>query len=555
MRSRFHVGTEFRRSRANAEEAARAGQSGPPIRGGWPLLACDNAQIKPRRMNTLGCHRIRPRWCNTDSAPGQALVRFRRFPMRRMNRWTAWIQGSSHLSHPSQACQKPLRWLTPAVCLAIAACGGGGGGNESRPEPFGLVKVTAVDSFGGAVAGATVTGPQGSSKTDAMGGALVVTGASGSSANVTLSLATFVDQSITISSVSGKINEVAVTLKRATSAAGGSLSSRSGIVPTISSNGQQMSFEIELVVVDGNSQALENLTPANFVLRSCTPDPVDSRVDCVRGSGPNADKAYAPMQTSPEALALIAGRPAQPYASGLLLDQSGSISQSDPTGARLFATKAFLNGLGAGDQVLIAAFAGGSGALIPTAPLTQYTPFRDRASAASYYPTLDSLAPLLGGDTPLYQSLDTFRQQVVGATSLPAGLAKAVVIFTDGADTRCGSPETCQGRRAQSIMAANQDQLRVFTIGLSKGVDVAALGELANQTGGAFLYADSAEQLIPLYGSVGRLLSLSLSTYRLRWTVQASAAGAFQPGYALVGHVQVNAGSSSFDVPFIVGIP
>ena len=455
---------------------------------------------------------------------------------------------------PSQRRRWALSWVGAAVSLALAACGGGGGGNPS-PEPFGLVKVSAVDGYGAAVAGATIVGPQGSSKTDAQGGALVVVGTPGSSATLTLSRATFADQSIDISSTAGKINEVSVTLKRVTSLAGGSLSSRSGVVPTVSSNGQQLSFEVELVVVDGNSQAIENLSSANFVLRTCTPDPADSRVDCVRGTSIDSDKAYAPLQAAPEGLALIPGRPAQPYAAGLLLDQSGSILQSDPTGARLFSTKAFLSGLGSDDHALLAAFAGGPSALIPTVPLTLYASFKDRASAASYFPTLDGLTSLVGGDTPLYQSLDTMRQQLVGATALPAGQAKAVVVFTDGADTRCGSPEACRSTRAQSIRAANQDQVRIFTIGLSKGVDVVALGELANQTGGAFLYADSAEQLIPLYGSVGKLLSLSLPTYRLRWTVQASAAGAFHSGDALLGRVQVNAGTRSFDVPFIVGIP
>ena len=77
----------------------------------------------------------------------------------------------------------------------------------------------------------------------------------------------------------------------------------------------------------------------------------------------------------------------------------------------------------------------------------------------------------------------------------------------------------------------------------------------SNQTGGALLYADTPEQLLPMYGSVGRLLSLSLPTYRLRWTVQAAAAGAFRPGQSLIGRVQVSAAGKVFDVPFIVGIP
>ena len=87
------------------------------------------------------------------------------------------------------------------------------------------------------------------------------------------------------------------------------------------------------------------------------------------------------------------------------------------------------------------------------------------------------------------------------------------------------------------------------------GVDLLALGELANQTGGAMLYADTVEQLLPLYGSVGRLLSLSLPTYRVSWTVRADVPGAFQPGSSLLGRVQVNSGKGTFDVPFVIGIP
>jgi len=130
-----------------------------------------------------------------------------------------------------------------------------------------------------------------------------------------------------------------------------------------------------------------------------------------------------------------------------------------------------------------------------------------------------------------------------------------LVVFTDGVDTYCGSPETCRTRRKQSIDDAKAAGVRLFTIGLSSGVDIVALGELANQTGGALLYADSPEQLLPLYGSVGKLLSLSLPTYRLRWTVRAGTSGVFQPGSTLIGRVQVTTNAGTFDVPFTVGIP
>ncbi|HXS31153.1 MAG TPA: vWA domain-containing protein, partial [Steroidobacteraceae bacterium] len=336
------------------------------------------------------------------------------------------------------------------------------------------------------------------------------------------------------------------TLDRATLAAGGSLASRSGVLPAVSNSAQRMTFEVELVVVDGESRPIENLTRADFALRPCTPDAANNRIDCVRGPGADSDVAYTPVNPTPETLTLIPGQPAMPYAAALLLDQSGSILHSDLTGARLFSAKAFLQGMGTDDHALLAAFASGSGAIIPTVPLTVYGPFRDKAAAPSYFPTLDSLVPLVGGDTPLYESVDALRQQAVSDAALPAGLAKALVVFTDGTDTTCGGPETCRTRRGQSIQAAKADGVRLFTIGLSSGVDVVALGELANQTGGAMLYADSAQQLLPLYGSVGKLLSLNLPNYRLRWTVEAGVPGALQPGSTLIGQVQVTTATGTF---------
>lgn len=446
-------------------------------------------------------------------------------------------------------------WAVTAMGLMLGACGGGGGGgsDSAAPAALGLVKVTVSDLYGTKVAGATVQGPQGQVTTDALGVALVPINSPDGTAGVTISHATFVDKVLSATSTVGQVAELNVTLARATTAAGGSLSSRSGTLPSVDGTGRQMSFEIELVVVDGDANPITDLTLADFTLQACTPNPATPQVDCVRGAGTDVDVAYEPAAAMPEALMAVAGRAARPYAAALLLDQSGSIQQSDPTGARLFSSKAFLNGLGADDQALLSAFAGGTDALLPTRPLTFYAPFRARAAVSSYFPTLDALAPLVGGNTPLYASIDALRQHL--ASDAPVGLAKAMVIFTDGADTDCGGPEACRAIRAQTIQRANQDQVQLITIGLSSGVDIAALGELANQTGGALLFADTVQQLLPLYGSVGRLLSQSLPTYRLRWTVQAGAAGVFRPGHALLGRVQVSAGGRRFDVPFIVGIP
>lgn len=472
---------------------------------------------------------------------------------------------TSNHRRPAQAAgraapARPRAWaavLVTAACLALAACGGGGGGaaDSNAVTPLGLVKLTVNDSFGAAVAGAQVRGPRETSTTDAKGVALVSLNAPDSSATVILSSTSFADQSVAISSSGGKVNEVAITLQRKASPAGGSLASRGSDLPVVSADGRQLTFDVEVVVVGADAGPVEHLGTADFRLRACAPVAGQAQASCLRGPTGAADQAYAPTQAAPAALQTIAGLPASDYAAALLLDQSGSIRQSDPSGARLFSTKAFLGGMGANDTALLAAFAGGPGARLPAAPMTVYGPFRAKAAASAYYPALDSLSALIGGNTPLYDSLDSLRHQVVGDSLLTAGKSKALVVFSDGADTTCAGTEACRSRRARSIAEARQDQIRIFTIGLSSGVDVAAMAELAHQSGGAFLYADNAEQLLPLYGSVGRLLSLSLPSYRLRWTVQADAVGAFRAGSTLLGRVQVTAGGSSFDVPFVVGIP
>jgi hypothetical protein len=449
------------------------------------------------------------------------------------------------------------------VCLTaigVTGCGGGGGGGSApAPAPQAIVmEVKVTDDFGAAVPNASVTASmQGQTSavvasTDAQGKALLAATWPGGAVSLDVARVTFEDQSVAPTVVTGQMNTVNVVLRRAAAPAGGALATRSGIPASASADGRQLTFEIEVVVVDGAAEPVTDLTADAFVLKACTPDPADTRADCLRSSG--GDRAYTVL-AGPPALAQIAGQPAQPYAAALLIDQSGSIATSDPAGARLYAAKSLLVNLGPSDQMLAGSFAGGAGATIPTAPLTVYSPLLDAAQARSIFPTLDALAAQIGGQTPLYDAVDAMRAQLAAEPAIPADKARALVVFTDGADTTCPSPADCAARRATSIAAATAERMRLFTIGLSTDTDVEALGELALQTGGAMLYAETAEQLLPLYGSVGRLISLALPTYRLRWTVESAAAGTFGPGQVLLGRVQVSARGKTFDVPFIVAVP
>jgi hypothetical protein len=82
------------------------------------------------------------------------------------------------------------------------------------------------------------------------------------------------------------------------------------------------------------------------------------------------------------------------------------------------------------------------------------------------------------------------------------------------------------------------------------------LAELANQTEGAFLFAPTApNSLIPLYGTVGDLLSLALPTYRLTFNVRADAANVFVSGNALLVTSRWTRAQLRSMLPFIVGVP
>ena len=97
---------------------------------------------------------------------------------------------------------------------------------------------------------------------------------------------------------------------------------------------------------------------------------------------------------------------AQAYAAALLFDQSLSIKTNDPTDARLYSARVFLDGLGGSDRASLSAFADGNSALIPEKPVTIYPVGNPSfvADGTIFIPTLDSLATQEGGETPLYEA-------------------------------------------------------------------------------------------------------------------------------------------------------
>ena len=118
---------------------------------------------------------------------------------------------------------------------------------------------------------------------------------------------------------------------------------------------------------------------------------------------------------------------AGPYSATFLLDQSGSITGTDPTDARIDAAKVFIRNLGTGDEVGLMAFA--SNGQLPHSPTTTWSTSngqRFSSSRSAFFGTLDSLADTEAGGTPLY---DASRSAVRYTDTYANNTNQVVIVF------------------------------------------------------------------------------------------------------------------------------
>ncbi len=201
----------------------------------------------------------------------------------------------------------------------------------------------------------------------------------------------------------------------------------------------------------------------------------------------------------------------------LVMDQSGSIVDTDPNDLRLWAAKEFLASLTPPDEVVLITFASGN-------PCSQYTIARwgeFTTDYASLTATIDSFANCEGGDTPLY---DACLSAINEVTTSGRNAGKALVVFTDGDDTASSHSE------AQVIAQAHGVGVRIFTIGLSNAVNLPVLSNIAQQTDGAFFYAPDIGAMISAFRGMNHLLTGSYTVYDCTRGLQATVPAGYQPG-------------------------
>ena len=187
------------------------------------------------------------------------------------------------------------------------------------------------------------------------------------------------------------------------------------------------------------------------------------------------------------------------YSAMMLFDQSGSIDETDPDDARVTAGIEFTKIMTSKDEGAVAAFArNNDNYLEDLTILSSFTKNKIRLRNQ-----VNALVGKEYGGTPLYQSILELIPLVADEAS---NQSKAMIVFTDGDDTEGGSI-------SQIISDAVEENIEIYTIGLSLGVNERALTTIAHNTGGAIMFAEDALQLITLYSSLGELLRGSYDYY------------------------------------------
>ncbi|ANH81542.1 hypothetical protein A8C56_11650 [Niabella ginsenosidivorans] len=194
---------------------------------------------------------------------------------------------------------------------------------------------------------------------------------------------------------------------------------------------------------------------------------------------------------------LSGGNAAGNYSSIMLMDQSGSTDNTDPDDLRIDAGKIFCWNMNQGDESWVWWFSDnyakiGTGFTNDTAQLVK---------------DVESVRNKSKGNTRLYDSQIAAVTDIAGKGTKSV---KALLTFTDGEDNLSSKSSSAV------VSAATAKNVRLYNIGLGSSSD-AYLFDQAIATGGAFMYAQDAQQLISMFGNLGKLLDGSAKFYSIEW--------------------------------------
>jgi len=195
---------------------------------------------------------------------------------------------------------------------------------------------------------------------------------------------------------------------------------------------------------------------------------------------------------------------------GVIIDDSGSMSSSDPELKRKDAVVAFLDTLNDDDEVLLTDY-GVTGDDLRDLVCATETPSASCLPKSGGF--TDDKAALLGavdqitasGGTPLYASC----RQMVPLVASRKGRKQAILLLSDGQPGDTSLKEACH-------LAAQEAGIPIFTVGLGPAAEnesnsqasaVTVLRELATETSAAYASANEPKELTALFTAVAEALT------------------------------------------------
>ncbi len=183
----------------------------------------------------------------------------------------------------------------------------------------------------------------------------------------------------------------------------------------------------------------------------------------------------------------VAGGEKTPVTTMLVIDISGSMDKGNKIGAARDAAKAYVNGMGAGDQAGLITF---DSNVYEVQSITS-----DKAALTS---AIDGLQT--GSDTAMYDALLKAAVAMEGVSG-----RKAVLVLSDGMDNQSSSnEEDIVNNVGPSGLTVSAIGFGDPSLGGQAGIDEAGLKSLTGRTGGQYAYVTDAGTLTNLYQQYGQ---------------------------------------------------
>lgn len=190
----------------------------------------------------------------------------------------------------------------------------------------------------------------------------------------------------------------------------------------------------------------------------------------------------------------------EPINVAILMDTSGSMSGLKMDAARRAAAR-FITTLGTDNQAALVSF---------NSQVKTESDFTDDLDAVRQ--KVELLNSVRGSGTCLY---DALYNSIELSAAIPSG-RRAIVILTDGVDELPAGGK-CSKYTDQDVIdlaTTSSTRIPIYTLGLGNSVDANGLERLAGRTGGAYQFAQTADNLDEVFG---KLLDQLRSQYRLSY--------------------------------------